>query len=76
MKVKQVPRGAYKHSLPFTKLIEGCDDHLDHETDYLGVFTRAVRVGLNTNKNHQQQILEEEQLSMSYIKILKEYFAV
>ena len=38
------------YTLPFTKLIEDGDDHLDHETDYLGVSTRAIRVGLNTNK--------------------------
>jgi len=40
------------YTLPFTELIEDFyDDHLDHENEYLGVSTRAIRVGLNTNKN-------------------------
>ena len=37
--------------VPFTKLIEDYGDQFDHEIDYLGVSTRAIRVGLNTNKN-------------------------
>jgi len=50
MKVTQVPGGAYVH--PFTKLIKDNDDHFDHGIDYLGVSTRAIRVGMLTIKNH------------------------
>ena len=39
------------YTLPFTKLIKDNDFDHDHEIDYLGVNTRAIRVGLNTNKN-------------------------
>ena len=39
------------HTLSFTKLIKDNDYHFDHGIDYLGVSTRAIRVGLNTNKN-------------------------
>ena len=32
-------------------LIKDNDDRFDHGIDYLGVSTRAISVGLNTNKN-------------------------
>ena len=38
------------YTLPFTKLIKDNDDHFDHGIDYLGVSTRAIRVGLITIK--------------------------
>jgi len=40
------------YTLPFTKLMKDNDDHYDHRIDYLGVSTRAIRVGLITIKNH------------------------
>jgi len=40
------------YTLPFTKLMKDNDDHFDHGIDYLGVSTRAIRVGLITIKNH------------------------
>ena len=39
------------YTLPFTKLIKDNDHHFDHGIDYLGVSTRAIRVGLKTIKN-------------------------
>jgi len=38
------------YTLPFTKLIKDNDDHFDHGIDYLGVSTRAIRVGMLTIK--------------------------
>ena len=39
------------YTLPFTKLMKD-NDHYDQRIDYLGVSTRAIRVGLITIKNH------------------------